>query len=159
METVKKTNNTTNREIVIERLLNAPRELVFETWTNPKHIDNWWGPNGFINKTESMDVKPGGKWKYTMKSSDGTIFPNLISYIKVVKPELLEYWHGSDENNPDEFHVTVTFEDANGKTKLTMRSLFKTAAERRRVVEEYGAIEGGNQTINKLSDYVEKMKE
>ena len=142
-----------DREIVITRVFNAPRERVFEMWTDAKHMAHWWGPNGFSITTHEMDFRPGGVWRFMMHGPDGTNFPNKIAYIEILKPERLVYDHTDDGDWG--FHVTVTFEKQDGKTKLTMRSLFKTAAERDKVVKEFHAIDGGNQTLSRLAGYLE----
>jgi uncharacterized protein YndB with AHSA1/START domain len=144
---------TSEREIVIERVLNAPRELVFEAWTNPKHLPHWWGPTGFTTTTHEIDVRPGGVWRFIMHGPDGTDFNNRIGFVEIVKPERMIYSHGED-GAPGQFHVTVTFVSQDGKTRLTMRSLFASAAERDKVVKEYHAIEGGNQTLDRLAEYL-----
>jgi uncharacterized protein YndB with AHSA1/START domain len=149
-------SSTADREIVTTRVFDAPRELVFKAFTDPKHIVNWWGPKGFTNTTLEMDVRPGGVWRFTMHGPDGTDYPNKIAYLEVVRPERLVYDHDDDDGG-NGFHVTVTFEAQGGKTKLTMRALFATAAERAKVVEEYGAIEGANQTLDRLEAYLGKM--
>src|SRR5882672_375543 len=88
---------TADREIVIERTINAPRELVYAAWTDPKQVGLWWGPTGFTTTTHEMSVKPGGVWRYIMHGPDGRNYDNKITY-KVVKPnERLEYDHGDDE--------------------------------------------------------------
>jgi uncharacterized protein YndB with AHSA1/START domain len=146
------------REIVITRIFDAPRELVFEAWTNPIHAAQWWGPNGFTNTIQEMDVRPGGVWRFIMHGPDGVDYPNKIVYKDVVKPERLVYAHGGDEeNDPGQFQVTVTFDHQGNKTELTMRSLFVSKEERDKVVREYGAIEGGNQTLTRLGEYLAKM--
>ncbi|TGK20053.1 ATPase [Leptospira fluminis] len=151
-------SNTADREISTTRIFDAPRELVWEAWTNPKHIVHWWGPNGFTNTIDSMEVKPGGIWKFIMHGPDGTDYPNQIVYSEVVKPSRLVYTHGTGEADyPGEFRVTVLFTEKNGKTELFMRSVFKTAEARNEVVEKYGATEGLNQTLTKLADYLPKM--
>ena len=73
-------------EIVTTRLLNAPRALVFEAWTDPHHVAQWWGPNGFTNTIHEMDVTPGGVWRFVMHGPDGVDYPNRIVYIEVVNP-------------------------------------------------------------------------
>lgn len=148
------TENTTGREIIIERLINAPRELVWEAWVDQTHIGNWWGPDGFTTSTEYMEVKPGGKWKYIMHGPDGKDYPNLVTYKEIIKPERLTYSHGSNEESPAEFEVEVRFEEKNGKTNLTLRSVFPTAAAKNIVVKEYGAIEGGKQMISRLEEFL-----
>ncbi len=149
-----------SREVIITRLLQAPRELVFATWTDPKHIDQWWGPSGFRNRTLHMDVRPGGMWRYVMHGPNGVDYPNRIVYVDVIAPERLAYWHGSDiDNDPDAFQVIVTFEALGAKTYITMRSIFPTAAAREHVVREYGAIEGGMQTLDRLEEQLAKTTE
>jgi len=149
-------NETANRELSITRLLNAPPELVWEVWTKPEHIANWWGPVGFSTTTHEMNVKPGGVWRFMMHGPDGRDYPNKIVFIEVVKPELLVYKHTGEEDTEDvKFHVTVNFEKQGNKTKLSMRSLFETPEELERVVKEYGAKEGMKQTVNRLEEYLE----
>jgi uncharacterized protein YndB with AHSA1/START domain len=150
--------NTADREIVITRVFDAPRELVWEARISPKHIALWWGPNGFTTTIHEMDVRPGDVWRFIMHGSDGNDYPNKIVYSEVVKPERLVYAHGGDGDSDDvAFNVTVSFIDEGGKTRLTMRSLFKSAAERDKVVKEYGAIEGGNQTLARLAEFLARM--
>ena len=145
-----------DQEIVTTRLFDAPRQLVFEAWTDPKHVAQWWGPRGFTNTIHEMDVTPGGVWRLTMHGPDGVDYPNRIVFTEVVKPERLVYDHGSREGDPGEFHVTVTFAEESGKTRLTMRALFDSA-EACRKVKEFGAVEGGNQTLERLAEHLPKM--
>jgi uncharacterized protein YndB with AHSA1/START domain len=149
------TNDTTGRELVITRLINAPRELVWEAWTKPEQVKQWWGPDGFTNTIHEMEVKPGGVWRFMMHGPGGMDFPNKIVFEKVETPSLLVYTHSSDdENDPTVFHTTVTFEEKKGRTWLTMRAIFATKVERDRVVKEHGAEEGGKQTINRLEAFL-----
>jgi uncharacterized protein YndB with AHSA1/START domain len=144
-----------DREIVFTRLFDAPRELVWEAWTDPQQVVQWWGPRGFTTTTHEMAVRPGGVWRFIMHGPDGTDYPNKIVYTEVVPPERLAYTHGSDDGDESgQFQVTVTFTDQDGKTRLTMRSLFASAEERDKVVKEYGAIEGGNQTLDRLAEHL-----
>jgi len=146
--------NTATREISIIRILNAPRELVWKVWTDPEHVNQWWGPNGFTNTIHTMDVKPNGKWLHTMHGPDGTDYPNEATFTEVVKPERLAYTH----INP-KFDTTVTFEKLGDKTKLTMQMVFATAEERNFVVEKHGAVEGQKQNISRLEEHLSKMLE
>lgn len=150
--------DTADREIVTTRLINAPRELIFEAWTNPKHVVHWWGPNGFTNTIHEMDVRPGGVWRFMMHGPDGVDYPNKIVYIEVVKPKRLVYAHSSDDDKSDiNFHTTVTFDDVDGKTNVTMRAVFVTAEMRDKVIREHGAVEGAKQHLGRLEEYVSKM--
>ena len=151
--------NIAAREIIITRLLKAPRELVFKVWTEQEHLAQWWGPDGFTTTVHSMDLRKGGLLKMTMYGM-GTNFPNQIKYIEVVKPKRLVYLHGSGaKNDPGEFEVVVTFEEEEGQTRLTMHSLFKTAEARDFVIREFGAIDRGNETVNHLEAYLAKMQQ
>lgn len=146
------------RSIVQSRLFDAPRELVFAAFTNPEHISNWWGPRGFTTTTHEIDFRPGGTWRFVMHGPDGTDYLNKIVYREIVKPERLVYAHAGEGDTADiHFSVTVTFEEQGDKTLLTMRSLFDTAAARNRVVEEFGAIEGGKQTLERLGEQIARM--
>jgi uncharacterized protein YndB with AHSA1/START domain len=146
-----------DRQIVTTRVLNAPRELVFKMWTDPEHIVQWWGPKGFTTTTYSMDVRPGGVWRFVMHGPDGTDYQNQITYLEIVKPERLVYKHGGGEEvEPVNFETTVTFEEQGGKTRLTMRALFPSAEAREHVVKKYGAIEGASQTMDRLEQHLAK---
>jgi uncharacterized protein YndB with AHSA1/START domain len=145
--------DTTDRAITATRIFDAPRDLVFEAWTDPHHIAQWWGPNGFTNTIHSMDVRPGGEWNFIMHGPDGTDYKNRIVYREVVRPERLVYDHVSGPL----FHATVTFEAQGDKTKLTMEMLFESAELRNRVAEEFGAVEGLNQTLGKLGAHLPKV--
>jgi uncharacterized protein YndB with AHSA1/START domain len=159
MTTKKKnpTASTADREIVMTRLFDAPRELVFKAWTDPKQIPQWWGPKGFTTTVREMTVKPGGLWRYIMHGPDGTDYNNRVVYNEVVSPERLDYIHGSDEE-PNQFHVTVTFAEEDGKTRITSRMLFPSA-EACEAVKKFGAIEGGNQTLDRLAAHLPQMED
>ena len=149
------TTRTTDREILLTRVFDAPRELVFNAWIDPNHIAQWFGPDGFTTTILEMDVRPGGVWRFIMHGPDGVDYPNKIVYVEIVKPERLVYNHFSEDvDEPGQFHVTMTFAEQAGKTVLSMQMLFETAAERDRVVKEYGAIEGGEQTLDRLAAYL-----
>lgn len=151
--------STADREISITRLFQAPRNVVWEAWTDPKHIIHWWGPTGFKNTIHEMNVKPGGVWRFIMHGPDGTDFPNRIVFKEVVKPKLLSYYHSSDvDDDPGQFDVTVNFEVKGNATEITMRMVFKTKERRDIVVAKYGAIEGNRQTMNKLEEYLKTMQ-
>jgi uncharacterized protein YndB with AHSA1/START domain len=149
---------TPEREIVITRTLDAPRELVFAVWTDPRHVASWWGPNGFTTTIQDMNVTPGGVWRLVMRGPDGRDYKNKIVFIEVVKPERLVYRHsGEDGTEPVQFQTTVTFAARGGKTDLTLRLVFETNEARDHVIKTYGAVEGGKQTIGRLADYLAKL--
>jgi uncharacterized protein YndB with AHSA1/START domain len=144
-------------EIVISRVFDAPRELVWEAMTNPLHVVNWWGPRGFTTTIEEMDVRPGGTWKHVMHGPDGSNYPNHIVFSEVVKPERIAFSNsgGKEGDQGVAFESTWTFETVDsGKTKATIRMVFPSAEDRARVVKEYGAIEGGRQTLERLGEHL-----
>lgn len=138
---------------VLTRLIDAPRELVFEVWTQPEHVEKWWGPFGFSISVHAMDAKPGGTWRFDMHHAEYGDFKNQIVYQEVVRPERLVYSHDGVDDGKPAFHVTVTFEEENGKTRLTMRTRF-ASVEAFEEVKKFGAIEGGKQTLTRLAEYV-----
>ena len=138
------------------RVFNAPRKLVFEAWSDPKHLADWWGPRGFTTTTSEFDMRPGGVWRFVMHGPDGVDYMNRIIFVEVLKPERLVYKHASDEAEPINFDVTVTLAEEDGKTRLKSRILFPAAA-RSEVVAKYGAIEGAYQTLDRLGEKVAAM--
>ena len=152
------TAKTEGREIILSRLINAPRELVFAVWTQQRHLEKWWGPTGFTTTTHEIEISPGGKWRFIMHGPDGTDFPNRITFTEINPPERITYIHDSDkDDDPIEFSVVVTFEDKNGMTEITQRSIFKSAEILNFLEEKYGAIEGGKQHLVRLEEYVTKQ--
>jgi uncharacterized protein YndB with AHSA1/START domain len=152
------TSDITDRELIFTRVFDAPRELVFKAWTDPRHLVQWWGPSGFTTSVYEMDVRPGGVWRLTMHGPDGVDYKNRMVFLEVVKPERLVYKHEPEEGSePVTFETTVTFAKEGAKTKVTMRMLFPSLAEREFVVKKHGAIEGAKQHLGKLAEYLQKM--
>src|SRR6185503_14790553 len=107
-------SNTSDRAISLTRTLNAPVELVWEVWTQPEHLANWWGPNGFTNTISVMDAKQGGAFNLVMHGPDGTDYDNKSVYKEVVHLEKIVYEHLSYPH----FIATVRFEAQGDKTEL-----------------------------------------
>jgi len=125
---------TVPAELVIRRIFDAPRRLVFDAWTDPEHLARWWGPQGFTIIACKAEVRPGGVWHRTMRSPEGNVIRKHGVYREIVVPERLVFTYVSDdaEGNPGPpTLVTVTFADGGGKTRLTLRqTLFESAAAR-----------------------------
>lgn len=147
---------TADREIVMTRVFNAPRELVFEAYSRAEHLDRWFGPRGFTTVTHAIDFRPGGAWSFTMTAPNGTVYPNYVAYLEIDRPSRLVFDHGSTAEKPDDFRVTVTFTEEEGGTRVTKHSLFPNAAARAAVVS-FGAIELGQQTLEKLAEHLSRM--
>lgn len=152
--------SSADNEIVISRLFDAPRELVWEVWTNPEHVAKWWGPNGFSTTIHEMDVRPGGVWHLMMHGPDGRDYPNKSIFKEVIKFERIVFSHGGGtKGGPGaNFEATWTFDPQGDKTRVTIRMVFPTKVERDRVVKHYDAIEGGKQTLGRLAEYLERKK-
>lgn len=145
------------REIVVTREFAAPRELVWEAMTNPKHVVSWWGPRGFTTTIETMDFRVGGVWKHVMRGPDGTNYPNKSVFKEIVKPERVVYSHGGGrEGGPGaSFIATWTFDALDPeRTRATVQMVFPSATERELVVKEFGAIEDGQQTLMRLGEHL-----
>ncbi len=150
--------DTDPRSIIGIREFDAPRDLVFSVWTDPKHLAQWWGPIGFRTTTSSFDMRPGGVWRFVMHGPDGRDYQNRITYDEIVPPERIVFHHGGGEDvEPAQHTMTVVFEDLGGRTRLTMRLDFPSADERDRVIKEYGAAEGLTQTMARMAEYVAAM--
>ena len=147
------------RSIVGSRVFDAPRDLVFAAFSDPKHLAQWWGPNGFTTTTHSFDFRPGGVWRFVMHGPDGRDYQNRVTYDEIVPPERIVYTHGgADDVEPVQFTQTVTFEDiGNGQTRIIWHGRFPSDEERDRVVKEYGADKGLAQTMARLAEYVAAM--
>ena len=146
-------NNTKDRELLITRTLNAPVELVWEVFTKPEHVVNWWGPNGFTNTINTMDVRPGGLWDLVMHGPDGTDYKNKSIYKEIVVNKKIVFNHF----NPD-FTTTIEFEEQGEQTHLRWHMLFNSVEEFIQVVKTFKADEGLKQNIEKLIVYLQGME-
>ena len=148
--------NVEERLLTDIRVINAPRELVWKVFTEPVHVVQWWGPDGFTNTTKSMDVRVNGEWIHTMHGSDGRDYPNHIVYREVLEPERLVYDHVSAPNH----RTTISFEDlGDERTKLTFSMIFDTTEHKRSTVKRYKADIGLKQTLGRLEDYLAKVRD
>lgn len=143
------------REIAGTRIYDAPRALVFAAFTDPKHLEKWWGPNGFTITVHSFEFRAGGVWRFVMHGPDGRDYQNKVVFDEIVPDERLVYRHvGVEGHDPAHHRTVVTFADEGGKTRLTWRMTFPSAGERNRIAVEYGAVEGLQQTMSRLAGYV-----
>jgi len=166
---------TNESEYAITRVFDAPRELVFRAWTEPKHLPQWWGPRGFTTTIEKMDLHPGGNYRITMHGPDGDVYPMTGRFEEIARPERLVmtmdlsehpgWWHdmimpgrAKDERNPvGEIVTTVTFEERGGKTEVTVRMRFASPEIRHSMVN-HGMHEGWSQSFDKLAEDLAKIR-
>lgn len=146
------TKNNPN-EIYITRIYDAPVKMVWDAWTDPKQVAQWWGPRGFTITTHKKDVKTGGTWSYIMHGPDGVDYPNTTKFLEVEKYSRMVYDHGGHEDKPPMFRVTVTFSETAGKTKMEMTMALPTpeaAAETKKFIKKAG----GDATWDRLAEYL-----
>jgi uncharacterized protein YndB with AHSA1/START domain len=142
-------------EIRIVRLYDAPLQAVWDAWTDPAQVAQWWGPRGFSITTHSKDLRVGGHWRYTMHGPDGTDWPNNTKYLEVEPLRKLVYDHGGNDTQPPLFRVTVLFEQLDGQTRMDMTMTVKdaeTAAQTRTFIKHAN----GDSTWDRLAEYLGK---
>src|SRR6476619_2908152 len=149
--------STADREIVISRVIAAPRELVFEAFTEVRHLSRWWGPVGFTTTTRAFEFRVGGEWDFVMHGPDGTDYQEWIRWTEIAPPERIALLHGESRDDPNAFESVITFAADGGATRIEMRTVFPTKEQRDEVVEKYHAIEGGEQTLANLAAYVSQI--
>lgn len=145
-----------SNEIHITRVYDAPVELVWEAWTDPEQVAQWWGPRGFTLTTHGKDLRPGGIWHYTMHGPDGVDYPNKTLYLEVEQHKKLVYDHGANDERAPLFRVTVLFSSSGGQTTMDMTMTLPTpeeAAATRRFIKQAG----GNATWDRLAEYLDKV--
>jgi uncharacterized protein YndB with AHSA1/START domain len=148
-----------DREIVLSRVIDAPRTLVYAAWTDPDQIQQWFGPEGFTIETKEIAITPGGVWRFDMVAPDGTRYTNRMVFLRMEAPAFIEVEHGADQqDDPGKFRMLVTFdEQSDGKTVLTLRQMHPSR-ERREGAIGFGAVEYGGQTLAKLARHVAKIR-
>jgi uncharacterized protein YndB with AHSA1/START domain len=142
--------------IRLDRLIQAPREQVFAALSDATHLDAWWGPDGFTTETHAMAFEVGGLWHYTMHGPDGKDWPNWIRYTEITAPARIAYDHGGELGEPAHFNGLITLDEEDGKTRITLTLILPTA-EAKQAVVDFGAVEGGKQTLAKLDQFVTKL--
>jgi uncharacterized protein YndB with AHSA1/START domain len=148
---------TDDREIVISRVIEAPPGLVFEAFTEVRHLSQWWGPEGFTTTTRSFEFREGGVWDFVMHAPDGTDYQEWITWTEIVPAERIALLHGESPDDPNAFESTLTFAPDGAATRIEMRTVFPTKALRDEAVEKYHAIEGGQQTLANLATYIAEI--
>ncbi len=141
------------RTMVLQRIIQAPRSIVWGAWMNPETLPQWWGPEGFSCRTSRIDLRTGGEWVFDMIAPDGTVFPNHHLYVEVRPEERIGYTLLWGEDGPKHADAWASFEDRDGTTKVTLAMVFSTAAEFQQA-KGFGAVELGLQTLGKLERFV-----
>ncbi|MBW0088547.1 SRPBCC family protein [Pseudonocardia sp. KRD-184] len=144
----------TDREIVVSRVIGAPRERVFEAFTAVRHLSRWWGPEGFTTTTRAFEFRVGGAWDFVMHGPDGTDYQEWIAWTEIDPPERIAMLHGESRDDPDAFVTVLTFAPDGAGTRIEMRTVFPTREQRDEAVEKYHAVEAGGQTLDNLAAHV-----
>lgn len=147
----------TDREIVTTRIIDAPRALVWEAFTDPKALAQWFGPNGFTLTTKVFEFEEGGDWIFIMHGPDGRDYPNWVHFTEITRPARIVHDHGAAEGEVM-FRAEITLDDLGDRTRVTLRSVFTTKEALEVVVKEHGAIEGGKQTLARLDEYLKQIR-
>lgn len=160
------------KEFVITRVIDAPRELVFKAFTEPGRLAQWWGPKGFTLTVSKIDLRPGGTFLYSMKSPDGFEMWGKFVYREIVKPEKLAFIvsfsdkdggiarHPISATWPLEVINTLTLTEQNGKTTLTLRGgpINATEEERKTFEDGFSSMQQGFKgTFDQLETYLKTL--
>jgi uncharacterized protein YndB with AHSA1/START domain len=149
------------QELVLTRVFDGPRELVFRVWTDPAHLAQWWGPKGFTNPVCEVDARPGGAIRIHMRGPDGTVYPMTGVYQEIVAPERLVFSSSAPDNAGKplfEVLTTVTFAERAGKTTLTLQARV-TKSTPAAAPHLAGMTEGWTQSLERLVAYVASVRE
>ena len=145
-----------DRELLLHRDLPFSAEQVWAVLTDTRHLIHWWGPDGFTIEDPSMDLRVGGEWRFLMIGPDGTRYPNHSIFTAIEAPSLLAYDHGDGQRIW--FKAEIRLIPHGEGTRVAIWQRYPTRAERDQVVERYGAIEGGKQTLAKLEGYLQSLR-
>ncbi len=149
------------REFTVSFVVRAPAALAFNAWIEPKQLEQWWAPEGFTTTVHEMAVERDGTTRLVMRGPDGVEYPNKLVYGDIKAAHTLSYTQSDDsdlDNDAAAFHVNVRFEDEGlEQTRVTMRLRFHSVAERDRVVAEYDAKGGAQQTLQRLDRFLQRF--
>lgn len=139
--------------MVLQRVIRAPRSVVWSAWTDPETLPRWWGPDGFSCRTKRIDLRPSGEWVFDMIGPDGKVYPNHHLYGEMRPEERIAYALLWGKNGPKHADAWAAFEERDGATTVTLSMVFSTAAEFQ-TAKGFGAVELGQQTLGKLARFV-----
>ncbi|XDD48071.1 SRPBCC domain-containing protein [Leptospira sp. WS39.C2] len=145
--------------VIYKRYFDVDSELLFEVWSKPEHLTEWWGPDGFTLTIIRLDFSIGGIWEFVMHGPDGHDYKNKIQFLDIKKPISITYKHiGDGDGDVDvDFESRIIFEKSGDGTIFTMEQVFSSKQELERVNKKYGAIEGGKQHLGNLGNYLDKI--
>jgi uncharacterized protein YndB with AHSA1/START domain len=157
MQMAAEASNEADREIVVSRVIEGPRHLVFDAFTSADHLAQWCAPKGGEITTQAFDFTPGGVWASTIHGPDGSAHPNHWQWMEIVPPERIVWLYGSGKDDPHAIPTTVTLVDRGATTEVTLRIVFATKAEKDERVAKYAAAQGARHTLDQLAAYVSSV--
>jgi uncharacterized protein YndB with AHSA1/START domain len=146
----------TDREVVMTRVFDAPRRLVWEAWTNPKHVPNWMlGPDGWTMPVCEIDLRPGGAWHFVWRKNDGEEMAMNGEYREITPPERLVHTEAWGGDWPETLN-TLLLSEEDGKTTLTIQVLYPSKEARDAAIQT-GMTEGATQSFDRLAEYLNTL--
>lgn len=145
-----------DRELVMERVFNDPRELVFKAYTDPDLIPKWWGPRKYTTTVDKMDVKVGGVWRFVQRDTAGNEYAFHGEYREIAPPKRLAYTFEFEGMPGHVLLETVTLEEHDGQTKVTVTSLFPSVEDRDGMLQS-GMEQGANESQERLAELLKTM--
>lgn len=148
-----------NNELVITRTFDAPRALVWQAWTDPEHVMQWWGPAGFNNETCTSDLRVGGRFQLEMRAPDGNVYPCIGTFREIVNHERIVYdgeaaeGHPCGAGIPPRAVVTISFAEQQGKTRLTLHTRF-ASAERKEAAAAARFVVSWEEALGRLAGHL-----
>jgi uncharacterized protein YndB with AHSA1/START domain len=136
-------------ELVLTRTFDAPRDLVFKVWTDPKHVAKWWGPHGFTTTIHEMDVRPGGAWRYSMRGPDGNDYPFDGEFVEISAPERLVFVGTIHSETGHDVWTEIGFIEREGKTHVRVHQVYAFEGDATR-----GAPIGWSMQFDRLEKYL-----
>src|SRR2546423_8068978 len=146
-------SNEADREIVVSRIIEGPRRLVFDAFASATHLAEWCAPTGGKITTHAFDFKPGGVWDATIQGPDGSSYPNHWTWKEIAPPERIVWMYGMGKDDPNPVKTTLTLAERGEATEATLRLLFGTKEERDEKIAKYYAAQGAKQTLDALAAY------
>lgn len=149
--------NDAAAELVITRTFDAPRALVWRAWTDPEHVKQWWGPQGFHNESCTADIRVGGKFRLEMRAPDGNVYPSVGTFREIVRNERIVYegeameGHPCGAGIPPRATVTVSFTEQDNKTRLTLHTRF-VSAEHKQAAADARFVISWEEALDRLAE-------
>jgi uncharacterized protein YndB with AHSA1/START domain len=145
-----------DREIVFTRVFNAPRQVVFDAWTKPEHLRQWYGCSKSSMIVCEIDLRPGGSYRFVLRASGLPDFTISGVYREIVSPSRIVCTERFEDDGAKEALLAITFDERDDKTVLTSRALYRSAADRQAVLD-LGVDQGAAESLDRLARYLSTL--